>query len=125
MMSVLQDSGERVTYGDNTATREPARGKGRQDLISPWALNRLARHYENGSEKYSERNWEKGMPFSRYTASMFRHVLAWMQKNKSEDHLAAIAWNAFAIMHHQELGEDKVWDDIPDREIDTDSRGET
>ena len=31
--------------------------------------------------------------------------------DESEDHLAAIAWNAFAIMHHQELRE-LEWDDM-------------
>ena len=112
----LVDGGERITFGENTAVREPTVGKGRPDLISPWALTRLAQHYENGSIKYADRNWEKGMPFSRYTASMFRHLIAWMKKDKSEDHLAAIAWNAFAIMHHQELGEGSRWDDVPDRE---------
>lgn len=114
-MSKINDGGERINYGENAAVREPTEGKGRPDLISPWALTRLAKWYELGSKKYADRNWEKGMPFSRYTASMFRHLIAWMKKDKSEDHLAAIAWNAFSIMHHQELGEDKQWDDIPDR----------
>jgi len=34
-----------------------------------------------------------------------------MKKDDSEDHLAAIAWNAFALMHHQELKEDEQLDD--------------
>lgn len=94
-------------------------GKGRPDLISPWALTRLSHWYELGSKKYGCRNWEKGMPFSRYTASMYRHLLAWMKGDDSEDHLAAIAWNSFALMHHQELGEDEEWDDMPDYEKDS------
>jgi hypothetical protein len=108
----LVDSGARITYGENAAQREPSDGKGRPDLISAFALTRLAKHYENGSRKYADRNWEKGMNFSRYTASMFRHLIAWMKGDESEDHLAAIAWNSFAIMHHQELGETQ-WDDMP------------
>lgn len=52
------------------------------------------------------------MYFSRYTASMFRHVIAWMMGKEDEDHLSAVAWNAFAIMHHQELDEIQ-WDDMP------------
>jgi hypothetical protein len=113
--SGLPDGGERTVFGGGSAMREPATGKGRPDLISPWALTRLAKHYEAGSVKYADRNWESGMPFSRYTASLFRHLIAWMKKDSTEDHLAAIAWNAFAIMHHQELGENEKWDDIPDR----------
>ena len=44
---------------------------------------------------------------------MFRHLLSWMKGDNSEDHLAAIAWNALAIIHHQELGEDTEWNDMP------------
>ena len=108
----INDDGERITYGENAAVREPSTGKGRPDLISPFALTRLSKWYELGSMKYADRNWEKGMNFSRYTASMFRHVIAWMKGDESEDHLAAIAWNAFAIMHHQER-EELSWDDMP------------
>lgn len=82
-------------------------------MISPFALERLAKWYEKGSLKYADRNWEKStIPFSRYTASMFRHLIAWMQGKTDEDHLAAIAWNAFSIMHFQELKQ-KTLDDMP------------
>ena len=108
----MNDSGERITFGENAAQREPTLGKGRPDLITPFGLTRLSKWYELGALKYGDRNYEKGMPFSRYTASMFRHVIGWIKGDESEDHLSAIAWNAFAIMHHQELGELK-WDDMP------------
>lgn len=108
----IVDGGERTVYAEGSAQREPALGKGRPDLISPFALTRLSKWYELGAQKYGDRNWEKGMPYSRYTASMFRHIISWMRGDKSEDHLSAIAWNAMAIMHHQELKEIK-WDDMP------------
>ena len=108
----MNDTGKRINYGENAAQREPDEGKGRPDLISPFAISRLSKWYESGSKKYGDRNWEKGMPFSRYTASMFRHLIAWMKGDKSECHLSAIAWNAFAILHHQELNE-LQWDDMP------------
>lgn len=109
----INDSGERTNYGENAAIREVSIGKGRPDLITPYGLTRLSKWYELGAMKYADRNWEKGMPFSRYTASMFRHLIAWMKGDVSEDHLAACAWNAMAIMHHQELGESDKWDDMP------------
>ena len=108
----INDGGERMTFGETSAQREPATGKGRPDLISPFALTRVAKWYELGANKYADRNWEKGMPFSRYTASMFRHVIAWMKGDESEDHLSAIIWNAMCMMHHQELGQTE-WDDMP------------
>lgn len=108
----INDGGKRIDFGEGCAVREPSDGKGRPDLISPFGLTRVAKWYELGSKKYADRNWEKGMPFSRYTASMFRHVIAWMKGDESEDHLSAIVWNALAIIHHQELGEFQ-WDDMP------------
>ena len=108
----MNDNGTREIQIENGAIREKQDGKGRPDLISPFALTRLAKHYENGSKKYADRNWEIGMRFSRYTASIFRHLIAWMKGDESEDHLAAIAWNAFAIMHHQELKQNEL-DDMP------------
>ena len=108
----MNDGGERTKYGENSAQREPATGKGRPDLISPFALTRLSKWYEMGGAKYGDRNWEAGMPFSRYTAAMFRHLISWMKGKKDEDHLSAIAWNAIALMHHQELKEFQ-WDDMP------------
>lgn len=110
---VLPDSGTRTTFGENSALREPSTGKGRPALMTPFALERIAKHYENGAVKYSEHNWAKGMPFSRYTDSGFRHLLAWMKGDSTEDHLAAICWNFMAIMHHQELGETQ-WNDMPE-----------
>ena len=108
----MTDTGKRINYGEDAAIREDASDKGRQDLISPFALTRLGKWYGLGAKKYSDRNWERGMNYSRYTASMFRHLISWMKGMEDEDHLAAIAWNAFAIMHHQELGESR-WDDMP------------
>lgn len=108
----INDGGERITYGDGKAIREPSAGKGRYDLISPFATRRLARRYELGSQKYTDRNWEKGMPFSRYVDSAKRHLDEFVMGMEDEDHLAAAAWNIFAIMHHQELGESDL-DDMP------------
>jgi hypothetical protein len=108
----MNDGGERIAFGENTAMREPATGKGRPGLISPFALTRVAKWYELGANKYADRNWEKGMPFSRYTDSMFRHLIAWEKGDETEDHLSAIIWNAMAIIHHQERKELK-WDDMP------------
>lgn len=109
--SGLKDSGARTQYAGG-GIRETPKDRPRPELITPFGLERLAMHYTNGAKKYSDRNWEKGMPFSHYTASMFRHLLAWMAGDDTEDHLAAIAWNALSIMHHQELKEDK-WNDMP------------
>lgn len=108
----IDDGGERISYGDGMAIREPTTGKGRYDLISPFATRRLAEWYDLGSKKYEPRNWEKGMPFSRYVDSAKRHIDKFIMGMNDEDHLAAAAWNIFAIMHHQELKQYHL-DDMP------------
>lgn len=94
------------------AIRERRDGKGRFDLISPFALFRLARWYEDGAKRYGERNWEKGIPFSHCLDSAFRHLVKFQMGKDDEDHLAAAAWNIFALIHYQELGR-KDLNDLP------------
>ena len=98
----VQDSGTRREWTTGSV-RDTRSGKGRYDLISPIALKRLARHYENGAVKYGDRNWEKGQPLSSYMDSLLRHAYSFMAGDRSEDHIAAVAWNAFAVMHTQVL----------------------
>ena len=112
MSNKINDGGERISYGEKMAIREPSIGKGRFDLVTPFGLERLAKWYELGSKKYADRNWEKGMPISRYVDSAMRHLVKFIMGKDDEDHLAACAWNIFAIMHHQELGETHL-DDMP------------
>lgn len=107
----IDDGGERMAF-DSGAIREPATGKGRFDLISPFGLQRIARWYELGSMKYSERNWEKGIPMSRCLDSALRHMNKFLMGMTDEDHLAAAAWNVIAIMHYEETGRNDL-DDLP------------
>lgn len=108
----IDDGGERISYGEGMAIREPSTGRGRFDLITPFGIDRLAKWYELGSAKYADRNWEKGMNFSRYIDSAKRHLNKYVMGMEDEDHLAAAAWNIFAIMHHEELGQFEL-DDMP------------
>jgi hypothetical protein len=84
------------------AKRDTQSGKLRYDLISPLALTRLAVIYTKGAEHYGDRNWEKGMPFSRVMASLQRHLFAFLMGDTSEDHLAQMVWNGVALLHYQE-----------------------
>ena len=102
----VQDSGERQEFPTGSR-RDTNKGKGRFDLMPAYALKRLAQHYENGAVKYGDRNWEKGQPLGRYMDSAIRHAYAYLNGSKDEDHLAAVAWNALAIIeteHRIEMG---------------------
>lgn len=86
---------ERFSTG---AVRDQADQKPRPELISPFALERLAAWLRDGAKKYGDRNWEAGMPSERTLASLLRHILKFMQGERSEDHLAAIMCNAMFLL---------------------------
>lgn len=98
----VKDSGERREFATGSV-RDVRKGKGRYDLIPPYSLRRLAKHYENGAIKYGDRNWEKGQPVASYIDSLIRHGQDYLEGDRSEDHMAAVAWNAFAAMWTLEM----------------------
>lgn len=112
MKFVTKDSGKREEFASGMV-RDTREGKGRFDLISPFALRRLAGLYERGARKYKPRNWEQGAPFSRFLDSAARHLNQYMTGETDEDHLAAVVWNICAVMHFEELGRVDL-DDRPD-----------
>lgn len=93
-----KDSGTRQNF-ETGAVRDIQIGKGRFDLISPVGERRLARRYEQGAEKYGDRNWQKGIPIGRCLDSAKRHINQYLEGNNEEDHLSAAAWNLFTAMH--------------------------
>lgn len=88
----IKDSGRReeMPTGSRRDSRE---GKGRFDLIPPYAIELLAKQLEAGALKYGDRNWEKGQPVSRFADSGLRHLIKWMRGDTDEDHLTAALWN--------------------------------
>ncbi len=114
----VQDSGERTEFTSG-AVRDRQDGKGRFDLFSPISLMRLAQHFENGAQKYKDRNWEKGMPLSRFFDSAVRHLYAFIGGSRDEDHLAAADWNIHCLIHTEAMIEagklPKELNDLPNR----------
>jgi hypothetical protein len=98
---VTKDSGQRQDF-DTGARRDVQTGKPRYELIPTRPLTRVAELYARGAEKYGEHNWQKGMPFLRTFGSLLRHAFAYALGDRSEDHLAAVVFNAFALMHYEE-----------------------
>ncbi len=111
---IVDDGQVRDTYNDGKgAVRERAEGKGRYDLLPVFATRRLARWYELGAGKYGDRNWEKGIPFSRCIDSCKRHIDKFIMGMHDEDHLAAAVWNLMAIIEYQERRMSIEYDDLP------------
>ena len=107
---VTKDSGAREDF-DSGARRDTQTGKPRYDLIPPGPLKRIAELYARGAEKYDANNWTKGIPVSRFQASMMRHLEQYRNGETDEDHLAAVVFNAMGIMHFQGT---IPWDDAFD-----------
>ena len=101
MAYVIKDSGDRREF-DSGAIRDMGGNKGRCDLLPACAILRLSQHYENGAKKYSDRNWEKGIPISCMIDSGLRHLLKYLDGQDDEDHLAAAAWNILGAMFYEE-----------------------
>lgn len=87
---------------DTGAVRDSIKGKGRPELISPIFLDVLSRELAAGAEKYSPRNWEKGMPFSDVVGSLFRHLIAFMLGASEEDHLGHLACNIMFLIDYRQ-----------------------
>ena len=112
VMSNILDSGNRTQF-QTGAVRDMHQGKGRCDLLPPNALLRLARHFETGSLKYGDRNWELGIPCHSFADSGMRHLLKYMAGNTDEDHLIAAIWNLMCLVETEELRPEMQ--DIPSR----------
>lgn len=100
---LIFDFGMPETLGrkPDPALRYDAR-KIRYDLLPPDGLEALALVYTKGAEKYADRNWEKGMSWSRMIGSLARHIKAF-EKGEVYDpetgchHMAMAAWNALGL----------------------------
>lgn len=67
-----------------------------------WSIEQMilevAIHFEEGAKKYGERNWEKGIPISRYIDSGVRHALKHFRRDDDERHDRAFCWNMLCAM---------------------------
>ena len=93
---------------------QPARkddaGKAPWSLL-PWdSAAKVVDVLEYGCRKYSARNWEKGMEWSRLHDAMFRHMFLWFQMGEQCDaesglpHLAHIACCALFLQAYELRG---------------------
>ena len=108
----IKDSGTRREF-ESGAVRDVQEGKGRLDLLPACAILRVARHFEAGAKKYSDRNWEKGIPVHSFIDSALRHLMKYLDGQNDEDHLCAAAWNLLCAMWTEEKRPDLQ--DIPAR----------
>ena len=97
----IKDSGQRTEFPSG-AVRDMAEGKGRMDLLPAHGLLRLSQLFEQGAQKYGERNWEKGIPIASFIDSGLRHIMKYMAGIEDEDHLVSAAWNLLCAVDTRE-----------------------
>ena len=88
----VKSSGSEDNY-DTGAKRDKQSGKGRMDLLPVDAVIEVSQIFEAGANRYAERNWELGIPLSRYIDSGLRHGFKVLRGDADENHAAMAAWN--------------------------------
>jgi hypothetical protein len=94
----LKDSGTRQEFKSG-AVRDVQGGKGRYDLLPSAGIFAVARVFEEGAKKYLPRNYEKGIPLSRFIDSALRHLFKHLEGFRDEPHMAQTLWNCLAYIH--------------------------
>jgi hypothetical protein len=94
----IKETPELAKFAETGAVRSSAEGRGRYDLVPQIVIDRFAKHLEKGAKKYTDNNWQKGMNIRRCLSSLLRHAFQVLTGDETEDHLAAIIFNAGAVM---------------------------
>ncbi len=102
-----------MTLFSTGAVRSTDANDERWDLITAHGLRRLARTCAEGARKYSDHNWEQGIPASNLINHAIRHIYLYLAGDTSEDHLAHAAWNLLGVCHFEEVMPEMI--DIPTR----------
>lgn len=84
------------------AVRSSSEGRGRPQDISPYAMVRFAALLERGAALYGPRNYQKGMSLCRTCGAILRHTFQYLAGDRSEDHAAAIMFNAMCLIDTEE-----------------------
>lgn len=91
----------------------------RYDLLPPEALQEVVEVLSFGAAKYGDRNWEKGLPYSRYFGAAMRHLWAWwrgedLDPESGLSHLAHAGCCVLFLLTYELRGM-KTLDDRPNK----------
>jgi|ERR1700674_762497 len=90
-----KDSGKREEFKTGMV-RDIQDDKPRYDLIDRAFLKRWAELMARGARKYGEENWRKAATLeelTRFRSSAIRHLMQYLEGDRSEDHCVAVAFN--------------------------------
>lgn len=100
----------KITKWATGAIRDSQEGKEDYTETISWsAFKRYAQYMTGKKAKYGSGNFKKGIPIESYEQSLLRHVQKYMENKyengtieKEDDHLSAMVFNIFGIMHEEE-----------------------
>lgn len=69
--------------------------KDRWDLLPYDAIEQIVKVFTHGATRYSDRNWEHGISYSRLFAALQRHLTAFYQHHEDNDP----EWNLSHLAH--------------------------
>lgn len=85
----------------------------RGDLVCPQAFLVLSEVCHEGSLKYTDRNWEKGIPIANLIGHAIIHLCKFLLNEKDEPHLEHAFWNIHAAIHFTRCKEShEEWDKL-------------
>jgi nucleoside 2-deoxyribosyltransferase len=101
------DAHQEFNVNTDTGALRDGGKKPRLDLISPHLGPRLGEWLRFACEDrkpkpYPARNWERGLSFTQTVGSLERHIAKFKLGDTSEDHVAAMLFNAMVLAHQQE-----------------------
>lgn len=95
------------------------------ETISWTAFRRYAQYMTGKKNKYGAGNFKKGIPIESYEKSLVRHVQKYLANRhedgnfeKEEDHLSAILFNVFGIIHEEEKAKTEIKKATPGEFVD-------
>lgn len=120
-MGLYEHQNRPATKVDNDGNKEESTGvkfdqdKPRFDLVPQGPYYKVVELYTHGAKKYGDRNWEKGIVFSRLIAAAQRHLHSFVcGENEDREsgchHLASVVFYCFAMMEFQIRGKRELDD---------------
>jgi hypothetical protein len=95
---ITKDSGKRMDYASGMR-RDTQEGKPDYTLVDFAMLKRWAALMTRGAEKYGKENWKLANSkeeMERFQSSALRHMMQWLEGDRTEDHGAAVFFNISA-----------------------------
>lgn len=70
-------------------------------LIPIEPLTALAKHYTDGAKVHGIDNWKKCKDMNSFKQSAFRHLIAILNNDKTDDHFSALCWNVMCLKYNE------------------------